>query len=289
VHAWLDWDNVRAGLAAVLAGVPKIVLSGRNLNPSHFSLYQSYMDPAYRALVQVPSVKLINNSRAGGNDYADWLGIPRTRVEVVYNGVDFGTQERLPADAAQELRTSLGIPADAFLVGGVFRLEEEKRPLLWIETAALVAREIADAWFLVFGQGSMRQQMLRRAKEMGLQNRLIMLGVSSQILRMMSIMDLLFLTSRVEGLPNVLLEAQWVGTPVVTTHAGGAKEAIDKGVSGWAIASDQPIELARQIVFLCQHPTVLAEARRHGPMFVRKQFGVARMICQTMKMYGYAV
>ncbi len=34
VHAWLDWDNVRAGLAAAIAGVPKIVLSGRNLNPS---------------------------------------------------------------------------------------------------------------------------------------------------------------------------------------------------------------------------------------------------------------
>ena len=36
VHAWLDWSNVRAGIAAVLAGVPRIILSGRNLNPSNF-------------------------------------------------------------------------------------------------------------------------------------------------------------------------------------------------------------------------------------------------------------
>ena len=50
VHTWLDWDNVRGGLAAALAGVPRVVVSGRNINPSNFALYQPYMDPAYRVL-----------------------------------------------------------------------------------------------------------------------------------------------------------------------------------------------------------------------------------------------
>jgi glycosyltransferase involved in cell wall biosynthesis len=129
--------------------------------------------------------------------------------------------------------------------------------------------------------------MLRRARQLGLQERLILAGVTNEVLSGMSIMDLLVLTSRGEGLPNVLLEAQWVGTPVVTTDAGGAKEAIDPGVTGWCVASDRPMDLARQIIALYQDPGVLAGARWHGPDFVRKQFSVARMISQTMKTYGY--
>ena len=82
VHTWLDWDNVRGGLAAALAGVPRVVISGRNINPSHFALYQPYMDPAYRILAQLPNVTIINNSRAGADDYADWIGIPRDRIRV---------------------------------------------------------------------------------------------------------------------------------------------------------------------------------------------------------------
>lgn len=122
VHAWLDWDNVRSGLAAALAGVPRIILSGRNLNPSHFALYQPYMDPAYRLLARRDNVTLINNSRAGADDYADWIGIPRERIRVVHNGVDLGDRTRASDDSAKALRTTLGIPGDAFVVGGVFRL-----------------------------------------------------------------------------------------------------------------------------------------------------------------------
>ena len=287
VHAWLDWDNVRAGPAAVLAGVPKVILSGRNINPSHFAFYQPYMDAVYRALAQAPTVTLINNSHAGANDYADWIGIPPSRIGVIHNALDFGTQGRLSPDAAASLRYSFGIPADAFVVGGVFRLEEEKRPLLWIETAALLTREIDGAWFVIFGQGRMQDQIQRKAKQIGLDDRLVLAGVTDRVPCVMSMMDVLLLTSRGEGLPNVLLEAQWVGTPVVTTDVGGAKEAIEPGVTGWVVASDRASDVARQIVGLHGNPILLAEARNRGPVFVREQFGVARMTSQTMKIYGY--
>ena len=101
VHTWLDWDNVRGGLAAALAGVPRIVVSGRNINPSNFALYQPYMDPAYRVLAKLPNVMLINNSRAGANDYADWIGIQRDQIGVMYNAVDFGGRMRLPPRGAR--------------------------------------------------------------------------------------------------------------------------------------------------------------------------------------------
>ncbi|MCZ8146274.1 MAG: class I SAM-dependent methyltransferase, partial [Roseomonas sp.] len=108
VHAWLDWDNIRAGLAAVIAGVPRVILSGRNLNPSHYTLYQPYLDAAYRALATSPRVVFLNNRRAGADSYADWIGMPREAIAVVHNGLDFGGRQRLPASAIAERRAALG-------------------------------------------------------------------------------------------------------------------------------------------------------------------------------------
>jgi glycosyltransferase involved in cell wall biosynthesis len=133
----------------------------------------------------------------------------------------------------------------------------------------------------------MRDQMLRRARQLGLEERLILAGVSNQVLSGMSIMDVLLLTSRAEGLPNVLLEAQWAGMPVVTTDVGGAKEATDPGLTGWSVASNRPLDVARRVIGLHRTPGALVEAGQRGPAFVRKHFGVARMISQIMKTYGY--
>ena len=56
----------------------------------------------------------------------------------------------------------------------------------------------------------------------------------------MADMDLLLLTSRAEGLPNVLVEAQAVGTPVVTPPVGGAPETVRHGLTGWILTAGRP-------------------------------------------------
>ena len=105
----------------------------------------------------------------------------------------------------------------------------------------------------------------------------------------MSIMDVFLLTSFGEGLPNVLLEAQWVGTPVVVTDVGGAKEALDPEVTGWAIDTDDPQHLAARIKWLHDNPAVLQAARIKGPQWVRQQFGVDRMVEETIRVYDLLV
>ena len=167
VHAWLDWDNTRAGLAAAIAGVPKIILSGRNINPSHFLLYQPYMDPAYRALAKLAHVTLINNSRAGADDYADWIGIARNRIKVVHNGISFGELRRLAPEAIAAQRRALGIAENDFVVGGIFRFEAEKQPLLWLDVAKRIRRAVPEARFLLYGHGRMRNRRRGQDQRIG--------------------------------------------------------------------------------------------------------------------------
>ena len=289
VHAWLDWDNVRAGLAAAIAGVPKILLSGRNLNPSHFLLYQPYMDPAYRALATLPNVTILNNSRAGADDYADWIGISRDRVKVIHNGVAFGDQGRSAPHMIRAGRRQYGFSDDDFVVGGVFRFAEEKRPLLWLDAAAYIHRAVPEARFLVYGMGPLRAAMEAKIRDLDLGDRVILAGITDDPLAAISLMDVFMLTSSYEGLPNVLLEAQWVGTPVVCTRAGGAPEAVDCGVTGWVVDVDSPQALADAVIHIRGDSNVAAHAALRGPSFVRERFGISRMIAETLAAYGISV
>ena len=152
VHAWLDWSNVRAGLAAVLAGVPRTLLSGRNLSPKHFALNADYYHPAYCALCECDQnqVVLLNNSQAGADDYAAWLSVPAERIKVIRNAAHFAEEMRPSLEHNAGFRARLGIPAHAPLVGGMFRFNEEKRPLLWLQVAGRIAKILAGCAFRHF-------------------------------------------------------------------------------------------------------------------------------------------
>ena len=286
VHAWLDWSNTRAGIAAALAGVPKILISGRNLNPTHFNLYQPYMDPAYSALCELANVVFVNNSRAGAADYAKWLGLEPERIRVIHNAVDFGDRRRSPAAETVALRRELRIPPTAPLVGSAFRFEEEKRPLFWLEVAAIIAHRFPGARFVVFGQGSMRSRMIEAARRLGLRDRLLLPGVRDDILSAISMFDLFLLTSAGEGLPNVLLEAQWVGTPIVTTDAGGAREAILDGRTGFLGPNDDADAIATLACRILADQDFRARAATAGPAFVRHRFNMDRMLDETIALYS---
>lgn len=162
VHVWLDHMNVVAGLAALLVGVPRIILSCRSLSPAHFTLNRPYMRPIYRLLKNCPNLTFLNNSAAGAADYSRWLGArPLKKIQVVRNGFDFSglpSLQEIP-HLRCEYRRRLGIPEDAPLIGVIMRISEEKRPLLWIEIARQVAQRIPEAHFLIVGDGPMKDQV----------------------------------------------------------------------------------------------------------------------------------
>lgn len=285
VHTWLDSVNVIAGSAAVLVGVPRVVLGGRSLSPTHFDFFQPYMRPLYRILLQCPQVAFLNNSEAGAADYARWLGVSRERITVVPNGIDFSDIRRASPDVTLGLRHQWGIPPEAPVVGAVMRFTEEKRPFLWLDIAEVVSRYRPDAHFLMIGDGPLHDEAREWGKNRGLERKLHMIGNQSGIAPMISAMTCLLLTSRVEGLPNVLIEAQMVGVPVVSSRVGGAPEAVDAGHSGWLVEGDDPTRYAERVLAVLADSEWRKKAEISGPAFIKATFGLDRMIQQTSDLY----
>jgi glycosyltransferase involved in cell wall biosynthesis len=287
VHAWQDQTSIAAGFAAILAGVPRIVLGGRNINPQNFLYWRPYLRPCYRVLAKFASVHFTNNSAAGAADYARWLDLPATDFHVIRNGFDAGARlARPPAPDIATFRSRLGIDPDTPLVGSIFRLYPEKRPWLWMRMAAALSRRRPEVHFLLVGSGPMKGTVEALARRYGLESRFHLMPADAAIGLPLSAMDVLVLTSRAEGTPNVVIEAQCVGVPVVAVDAGGTAAAVQEGVTGWIDRTSRPERLAELVDRVLSNSAWRSEARRRGREFVAEQFSISRMITETLAIYG---
>ena len=274
IHTWLDVAAVMGGLAACGVGVPRIV--GGQFSMSirhHVNQAVGYLQSGYRHVARNPDVVMTNDSAAGAADYENWLDIAPGRIRVMYNGFDPATVRKPALDEIRRFRAELGFPAEAPVVGSLIRFVEDKDPALWLDTAAEIARDRPDARFLLAGYGPLRGTIVGRARALGLGDRLVLPGAVSDVGLVYAILDVVLLTSRVEGVPNVLIEAQAAGCAVVSVDVGGTSEAVIDGRTGRLVRQRTPHSLAQAVLATLADPAWRIRARCEGPAFVATRFG----------------
>jgi glycosyltransferase involved in cell wall biosynthesis len=287
VHAWLDHQNVWSGVAALAAGVPHVVLSTRNVNPSNFPyLDQPWFREWYRLLASSPRVTLLNNSRAGAADYADWMGVPHDRFRVVLNGIDPAWIRRPEPEAVRALRAGLA-RGRRLVVGGVFRLSEEKQPLAWLETVRRVARAHPDAAFFHAGEGMLADRFAATARDLVEAGTLRILGRRDDVPALLAASDALLHAAKHEGTPNVLLEAAHLGCPVVATTAGGSPDAVAEGATGLLCDPADHDALATNLDRVLGDDALRARLAAAGPRWIAERFSLDRMVAETLACYPF--
>lgn len=279
IFAALDYPNLLAGVAGTIARVPSIVLSFRNYNPSRFSYmpHRSYL-PLYRAVCASRRVHLTGNSPHANADYAAWLGIEPARIAFVPNAITAALFPPPSGDAVTQARRALGLAPDAQILLGVFRLSEEKQPELFVEICARLAARFPRARFLHCGSGPMEYIVRRRITERGLQDRLCLLGARHDVPVLMKLADLMLLTSTLEGMPNVLMEAQFSGLPAVATLAGAADECIAHGETGFVLGSGDVEGLTAACASLMEDKALAARMGQAAARRAREAFSPERMV-----------
>jgi glycosyltransferase involved in cell wall biosynthesis len=287
VHCWMDYCNVLCGTAAHLVGVPGLVLSCRSMAPCHFRIFQPYMRPGYRALLLRRPALLLNNSRAGADDYARWLDIDPAGIRLIHNGFEFPARRN--GDTRRRVRAEFGIGEDALVVGSILRFSEEKRPRLLVDMAARILETETQVRFLFFGDGELLGAMGKYVEQLGLTHAIRLPGLTKAVWDVLAAMDLFALASRVEGLPNVLVEAQASGLPIVCTGAGGMRETYIDGTTGLTAAEPSADSLAQCALSILQDPVRRQGMSNSAAAFAREQFGLAHMIGETIKVYEQAL
>jgi glycosyltransferase involved in cell wall biosynthesis len=81
VHAFLDFNCIISGYVGQYFNIRKIILSTRNVSPDHFLLNRPYFKEFYKSLLKFKNITLVNNSKAGGKSYEEWLGIKKNSIK----------------------------------------------------------------------------------------------------------------------------------------------------------------------------------------------------------------
>lgn len=226
--SYLDTPNLNAAVASVLSGVPKVLLSGRSVTPDRFSHIgwqydDRYLPTLYRSLVRLDGIFLSNNSQSGARAYENWLNLDVGEIKAISNALQKRSQNSISS-----VRKKLKIGENTPLVVGVMRLSQEKRPDRFIEVVDKIKKVLPDVKALLIGDGNLKKSMNDLIDKKCLGETVFLLGELQDVYPFLLASDLLLLTSDVEGMPNVLLEAQQAGCAVLTNDVGGARECLHK-------------------------------------------------------------
>ncbi|MEU6376633.1 glycosyltransferase [Streptomyces sp. NPDC046909] len=260
VHTHLYRACVYGRLAARMAGVRAVVatehslgdsqMEGRRLTAGVRGLYLA-SERLGRATVAVSPTVAARLKR--------W-GVPAPRIEVVPNGIDLA---RFRFDPLQRLHTRrrLGLPEEAYVIGGIGRLTAGKR----FDTAIrAVTRLPADCWLLLVGGGPDEHLLRRTAREAGVADRVLFTGErpyapdgspGPDLPSLASAMDLLVSPSPEEAFGLAVVEALASGLPVLYSSCPAIEDLPAQAAPGSRQVLGGPEEFARAI----------AAARTEGP------------------------
>lgn len=147
-------------------------------------------------------------------DLVESFGVPPERCAVVPNPVDVERLDELAGEPGPTLAPTVSAAPVRYLAVG--RLEPQKDHATLLRAFASVTRRV-DAALLLAGDGSLRSSLEQLAGELGVRDRVQFFGFADNPYPLFRASDALVLSSRFEGLPNVLLEALALGLPCVST------------------------------------------------------------------------
>jgi glycosyltransferase involved in cell wall biosynthesis len=172
-------------------------------------------------------------------------------VETRYYGIDRAAVARW--GKGDGVRSELGIPPGASVVGTVANFKVGKGHMALLEAANLVRRVVPETRFVLVGQGPLEPEIRGRALELGLDETVMFTGYREDATRLMGAFDVLAIPSQYDGLSIALLEAMSLGKPPVLTRAGGNPEVVNDGEHGVIVPIADSGALADGIVALLQN------------------------------------
>ena len=229
----------KSSLAARRAGVGRIV---------HTEHGRCSPDPwAHRVVDGLASRRtdaVVAVSDVLARQLADRVVADPRRVHVIRNGVD--TEEFRPR-ASGAPRATLGIPADAPVIGSIGRLERIKGYDVMLEAFAI----LRSSWtggpapvLVVGGDGSDRASLEATTRERGVTDAVRLLGWRDDVHDLHAAFTLFTMSSRSEGTSVSLLEAMSAGLCPVVTDVGGNRDVLGPDLAHRLVPSERPEALA---------------------------------------------
>lgn len=267
IHTHLSTASLMGGIAGKISGIP-VLGHVHALNTWHYYRFST----------------LIATCSAGVARHIIAKGAPADKVRVVLNGIDLRRFDNIPSN--NESRQLLQLPADAPIVGCVAHLSAKKGQEYLLKSVALLQGQYPNLQCLLVGEGAMHDDLIRMAKDLGIGNRVHLLGYREDVLSVMNSMDIVVLPSIAkEGLGLVLVEAALLKIPTIGSNAPGIDEAIQDGVTGLLVPPGNAVVLAEKIALLLDNAALRQQMGNAGQKRAQEIFSQAAMVNRLEVIY----
>ena len=193
------------------------------------------------------------------------------------------------AECLEELRKKISLPAGARIVGNIAALVPHKDHATLLRAAQRVLAQRDDVVFVVIGEGELRDELLRRRAELKLERQFHFTGFIPQAQRLLPAFDVFAMSSCMEGLGSIVLDAGLAGVPVAATAGGGLPEIVSDGQTGLLAPVGDAEKLAAAILRLLDDAPLAARLVAAAQERIRTEFSVAEMVRRYEEVYRAAL
>jgi len=208
------------------------------------------------------------------------------RAKVIKYGINLNKYN--PQQNFLEVRKELDINPSTVLVGYVVRMTKQKDPLTLVNAIALIPKEL-DIKFLFVGDGELKNDAIKLAKELNVDGKIIFLDFRQDVPNILNAIDIYCLPSLWEGLPIGMLEAMAMNKAVVVTSIDGAKEVIKTGENGMLVPVQDPQKLAETITLVAGDNDLRKKIGTNAGKTILEDFSVSKMTRKIEKVYDELV
>jgi glycosyltransferase involved in cell wall biosynthesis len=196
----------------------------------------------------------------------------RSQAQTIYipNGIDTKPLQHVPSRTVA--RKAVGIAPDVAVLLFMGNLTTQKRPdrFLRVVQKLRALGHMLEGWIL--GDGPLRQEVENQAKALNILDSIRFWGYQAQIGSYVAAADILLVTSDSDGIPAVVLEAGFIGVPVVAGSVGGLAECILHEKTGMLVQPHDEAKLVEAVRSLLQHPDRRTGMGIEAREFIRNHF-----------------
>lgn len=212
----------------------------------------------------------------------DW-GVPSHKLRVIRSAVSLPSLSSM--ESYSKLRDNWEVSADQRIVGNIAALVGHKDHATFLRAAHEIVAQRNDVTFVVIGEGKLHEDLLQLRRELGLEQKVKFLGYLARAEQFLPAFDVFALSSCMEGLGSIILDAFAAGVPVVATAAGGIPELVRDGETGLLAPVGNASALAASIMRLLDNRIEANQLTLRAKEWVADEFSVDRMADRYLEVY----
>lgn len=174
---------------------------------------------------------------------------------------------------------------NAFIIGYLGRLSEEKGVAVFVKSLEKVLAKNREVYYIIAGDGYQREFLINLSKEIGAEEHIVFLGYRSDPQNVIQQLDGVALCSFTEGLPLTPIEAFAYGKPVIATAVGGTIEIVKDAYNGILVNPGDSESISEAILKLSRDKNLYRKLSNNAVNSYNREFSYSAFESRLLELY----